>query len=275
MPTIIEPLKGKKKLSAYLTEYYQVKNVLLFLWHGLGDMIMFMHPFERLKELYPDVHFDLALPLGLGQEEIYPEAILVEAGETKDFSGERFKKYDLVARINMPMNEGQREYTKGEFCCIHELGIEPVWGHNSLPVYESRLVGLHFNITCLPDSANADEAVARLIWTEVLEAGYIPIESHFEHTFHNPVNKKFDFIDCSVRRVKPRISTLIGLLRAYKAFIGVVSGNFHTALATMHPKQIMLLEKDFKLECFTKHEIARVDLRNYKEGCVKQFLEGI
>jgi len=276
MAKVIEPLKLEKKLTAYFDPYYKINKCLLIFWHGCGDTVMFLTVVDKLKELYPNIQFTLGFPKGLTHEELllpkYDYVLLT--GDEVNKTADKLP-YDLVAKITFPMNEGQTIYTKSEYSCLNEIGIDPVWGHNPLPVYESRLVAVHFNITCLPDSANADSATAEQIWSEILEVGAIPIESHFEHTFHNPVNKKFDFVDCSVRRVKPRISTLIGLLRVCKAFIGVVSGNFHTALATMHPKQIMLLEKDFKLECFTKLPIARVDLRNYKEGCVKQFLEGI
>ncbi len=272
MPQIIEPSNGEKKLSAYLTDYYKVKSVLIFFWHGLGDLIMFVEPYEALKAKYSHIKFDIALPRGLSQEEILPGALLVDGEETIKFEGERFEEYNIIVRINFPMNEGQREYTKGEYCCIKELGIDPVWGHKEMPKYKSRLVGVHFNITCLPASANADEQVAKQIWGEIIEAGCIPIETHFEHVFHNPVNTKFDFVDCSVRRVKPQISTLIGLLRTCKAFIGVVSGNFHTALACMPQERVMLLEKDFKLECFTKHKIAKTSLKDYKNGTVKKWL---
>ena len=76
---IVEPDRSEKKLVEYLDE--NVKKVLIFFWHGLGDLIMFLRPFEQLKSLYPTVRFDLALGKGLGQEEVYPSATLVKAEE--------------------------------------------------------------------------------------------------------------------------------------------------------------------------------------------------
>ncbi len=93
-----------------------------------------------------------------------------------------------------------------------------------------------------------------------------------KHTFSiffiTPLNVKFDFVDCCVRRVQPRISSLAGLLEMCYAFIGVVSGNFHTALAVKPNDRVCLLEKDFKLGCFTKLPIQTIDIKDYKDGSV-------
>ena len=270
---IIEPLLMDKKLSAYLDENTP-KSVLIFFWHGLGDLIMFLEPFRKLKELYPEIKFDLALAKGLGQEEIYREALLVEGDETKDFSSDRFKEYDLVVRINFPMNEGQIEFTKGEWCCIHELGIEPVWGHTPIES-KSRLVACHFQITCLPDSANVPYEVAKKVWFEIKEAGYVPIETLMKHVFHNPVNEKYDFIDRHLRDIEPSITTLAGVLGSCRAFVGGVSGNFHLALSVLPNENICLLEKDFFAPSFTKLPIKRVNVTNYVSGAVKDWLGGL
>lgn len=268
MAFVIEPLRQKNKLHETILTT-NAKKVLIFFWHGLGDLVMFMKPFEALKELHPNVHFDLGIVQGIGQEEIYSGAI----GFTADVKLEELD-YDIVAKIHFPMNESQDQYTKGQWCCIHELGIDPILGHSIKDCMAiNRLVSVHFNITCLPESCNPDELVAKAIWNEIREVGMIPIESHFEHVFHNPVNKKFDFVDCTVRKVKPRISTLAGLIKNSYAFVGVVSGNFHVALSVLPPERICLLEKDFTAPMFTKEKIHRVDIKNYKEGSIRQWLE--
>ena len=272
MPRDIEPSKDGKKLAEYFIDD-TIKNVLIFFAHGLGDVIMFMKPFEALKNKYPLIKFDFAILRGLDQESVYSEAVLVDAQETTDFSSDRFKHYDIVARINFPMSEGQEKLTKGEWCCVHELGIDPICGHTILNCpTPNRLVAVHFNITCLPGACNPDKETAEKIWNEILEAGMIPIESHFEHVFHNPVNTKFDFVDCTVRRVKPQVSTLTGLITSCAAFIGVVSGNFHVAMSVLPENKIALLEKDFTAPMFTKKDIKRIDIKKYKDGSVKEWL---
>ncbi len=270
MAFVVEPLYQDTKLDAVIKDT-RAKRVLLFFWHGLGDLIMFLKPFEALKAANPGVSFDLGIVQGIGQEEIVPDAI----GFTTDRDLDKLD-YDLVAKIHFPMNEGQEQYTKGEWCCLHELGIPPVAGHSigSCPA-PNRLVSVHFNITCLPASCNPDEQTAEKIWNEIRSAGMIPIESHFEHTFHNPVNKKFDFVDSTVRRVRPRISTLTGLLANSFAFVGVVSGNFHAALSVLPTERICLLEKDFKAPMFTKLPVKRIDIKNYQDGEIEKWLTAL
>jgi len=263
---VIDVSRGDEKLSHYLTNGMQV---LIVFFHGIGDCVMFKRVFDHLCETYPQIVFDIGICDGLDQEFIFPHAVRL-AGDWR----EKFDTlgYDIVFSCNFPMSEGQEELTKAEWCCEKELGITPVWGHEPLQHGANRLIGIHYNITCLPESCNPSEETAKKIWDEVLLAGMIPIETHFQHIFHNPVNVKFDFVDCCVRRVQPRISSLAGLLEMCYAFIGVVSGNFHTALAVKPNDRVCLLEKDFKLGCFTKLPIQTIDIKDYKDGSVLKWL---
>lgn len=275
MAFVCEPLKDGKKLTERIAEL-NPKKVLLVFWHGIGDLVMFITPFNELCKKYPDIKFEIGLPKGLTHEELVIGLFnyrLVTGEEVNDTT--ESLDYDLVAKITFPMSEGQTEWTKGEWCCIHELGIDPVWGHGRVSNGMNRLCGVHFCITCLPDSCNPTEEIAHKIWNEILEAGWIPFETHFEHCFHNPVNKKFDFVNATARGSKAQVSSLIGLLRNCGAFIGVVSGNFHVALSVLDSSRVMLLEKDFKKECFTKIPIKTADLKNYQDGTIKNFLEGV
>jgi hypothetical protein len=266
---IIEPLYSDKKLSDYLID--KPKKVGIIFYHGLGDLIMFLNPYAKLKELYPDTEFTLMVQKGLSFEDIVPDAYFLQPGDMENLEK---LPYDLIAKIHFPMSEAQIEYTKGEWCCIHELKIPPVCGHRLVPPKASRLIGVHFNITCLPDACNPDEATAKLIWDEIREAGFIPIETHFEHVFHNPANKKFEFVDCSVRRARATISNLVSLIGDLAGFVGVVSGNFHLALATLPSNRIFFLQKHFKLECFTRLPIVRASILpgEYNPGEIKKWL---
>lgn len=271
MAIVIEPLKQDEKLADYLrTNSTHLKRVLIIFWHGLGDLIMFMDPFFKLRELYPDIQIDLAVQKGLSFEDIVPWARFIDGNDMQKLEE---MDYDLVVKVHFPMSEGQTELTKGEFCCVHELGIEPVHGHRLVKGGSPRLIGVHFNITCLPDACNPDEATAKQIWQDIIDAGFIPIETHFEHVFHNPVNKKFDFVDCTVRRSHAKISNLVGLMGSLAGFVGVVSGNFHLALAILPVNRIFFLQKHFKLECFSRLPIARANiLPGEYRGEVKKWL---
>jgi hypothetical protein len=256
MAIVIEPLYTETKLNVVLDQ--KPSRILIIFWHGLGDLVMFLNPFYRLRELYPDTQIDLAVQQGLSFEDIVPFAKTV-SGDDMDKLDQQ--PYDYVVKIHFPMTEGHIEYTKGEGCCINELGIPPVCGHRLINPGPSRLIGVHFNITCLPDSCNPDEETAQRIWQEIKDAGYIPIETHFEHVFHNPANKKFDFIDCTVRKAPARIRNLQGLLGSLAGFVGVVSGNFHLALAILPCNRIFFLQKLFQLESFTRLPVARASIK--------------
>ena len=244
------------------------KRVLLIFWHGVGDLVMFLPIFTALRIHYPEICFKIGVPKGLTYLDMFEahsdQAVEIDGDECNNDEITAALPYDLVAKITFPMSEGQTVLTKTEWCCRYEIGIPPVAGHGVLPAHKTPLVTVHFNITCLPDSCNPDKETAERVWNDVLEAGAVPLECHFQHIFHNPVNAKFDFIDATVRRCKPELRSLLGLLRKSHAFVGVVSGPFHVALSVLGPDRVLLLEKDFKRECFTKHKIRTADLRNYK-----------
>lgn len=253
----------KPKLSHYLDVLKKGKVCIPF-GHGLGDTIMFLNVFDKLASLYPDIEFTLALQKGLGFEDLEPDI----AGNNKkviyvtDLSyNKETADYDIIADVDFPMSENQTKITKAERCCKDELGIDLISGHKRLTCGKNRLIGIHFNITCLPDAANPSEETAKMIWDDVLTAGFIPIEMYFSHVFSNPVNKMFPFIDCTVRHVKPQVSTLIGLIEQCAGVICVVSGNLHVALSILPDNRIFFLQKHFKLESFTKRtSIARASI---------------
>jgi hypothetical protein len=261
----IEPLKTEKKLKDYL-DTGNYKKVGIFFWHGLGDCVQFQVVLHTLKQMYPFIKFNMIIPKGLDEEVIFPEADLITCREDIDKLD-----YDLVSQVNMPV-ETDPNLTKSELCCREELGIPPVWGHCPLPKYPNRLVGVHFNITCLPGLANPSEEVAKDIWDEIKEAGWLPLETHFEHVFHNPVNKKFDFVNSTVRGCTPKVSTLIGLIQNCGAFIGVVSGNFHVAMSCLPIERIAFLQKEIPVDRFTRHKVKVIDVKNYEKGIVKEWL---
>lgn len=266
----IEPLKEEKKLKYYL-DLGKYKTVAIFFGHGLGDCIQFMAILDKLKELYPNIQFKMALQKGLDEETVYPDAVFVNSRE----EAQKLRDFDLVAQINFPV-ETDPTLTKSELCCKTELGIEPISGHKKLPEFPSPLVAVHFNLTALPELANTPEGVAKKIWEEIKSREAIPIETHFEHCYHNPVNKRFEFVNRYVRDCKPKVSSLIGLIQHCEAFIGCVSGNFHVAMSILPHSKILYLERKIPLERFTKDKIVKkVNVDSYKDGSVVEWLKSI
>ena len=254
------------KVSDYLIKESPGKVCLIF-WHGAGDVIMFMRSLEELRKLFPETEFAIALQDGVGQEELVPNAILINS------PNEPIEGYDYTFQIHFNMSEHLAgAYTKQGWCCVQELGIDPVDEHPTFKnKYPSKLVACHFQATALPDPINPSEETAEQIWNEILEAGFIPIEAFFQHKYYNPVNAKFGFIDCTIRRAKPSLKTLIGLYQRCAASICVDSGNFHISMAVM-PDRTLYLEKEYLVKCYTKQDIATVDINNYEKGKVKEWL---
>jgi len=276
MTQIVEPLRDEqdRKLTDFITP--EVKKVLIFFWHGLGDAIMFQEPLAALREQHPGVSFDVTVEEGLGQEDVIPGAVLLDLEDAGEFNQERvpeqFQKYDLIAKINMPMSEGQDDYTKAEWCCLTELGIEPVSGH-PFPACIASLVGVHFHLTALPESGGIPYDVAKQIWGEIIEAGFTPIELLMEHKWHNPANEKYDFVDRHIRYWPAEIPVLANLLLLCGAYIGSLGGDFHLALSVKSPKRIMALERDFTVPMYTKESITRINIKEYENGTVKEWLQ--
>jgi hypothetical protein len=250
-----------KKLVEYLEKG---KKFLIRFGHGLGDTIMFLPILKELRSKYPDCVIDLYVEAG--QEHIF--------GDTLDKEGEG---YDLVFSLDFPMSEGS-ELTKAEKCCLDEIGIDYKYCGIDLEVSlkehkeDNPFVVVHFQGTALPDSVSCSEEVAKKIWQEIKECGKIPIECHFHHIFHNPKNDKFDFVNRHVRDCNADIKTLVGMIQNSYAFIGVASGPFIVALAS-NPDRTLYLEKNHPLKSYTKLDIARIDIKDYKEGSIKEWLK--
>jgi len=263
---IYEPEKETVKLAQKL-QAGNYKKIVLVNFHGAGDMCMGQAPFAKLREMFPDITIDIAVCEGLDQKVIIPDAIEIDGNWRETLP----PKYDLVVQINMPVeNIEDLSMTKAEVCCEKELGIPKTCGH--LPIKRKPLVGVHFHNTSVSWLTNPDEETAHKIWDEILDAGCVPVETLFKHCCYNDTSKKFDFIDNHVRDWPARLDTLISLLGSCDALIAVVSGNFHLGLSVLGPKKVMLLEKDLKAEHFTKENIARCNIKDYKEGSIREWL---
>ena len=263
---LIDPSHGQGKLVYHLKE--NVKRVLIVFFHGLGDTILFQAPFRKLKEDYPNIHFDLGLARGLDQEALFPDSVLLDGDwrEKSDTLG-----YDIVFACNFPLEDIKNpNKTKAEICCEEELGIVPVSGH---PILQpKKMVAVSFQMTSIPWVSNAEEEVAKQVWQDIVDAGFIPCECLMTHVFHNPENKKYDFIDKSIRTWPAKLETLAAFMGSCHAFVGVVSGNFHLALSVLPPQRVMLLERELRVGHFTKMGLATANLKNYKNE-VKKWLE--
>lgn len=241
------------------------EKVCLIFWHGLGDLVMFIPLLNKLRALFPTTKIDMALQDGVGQEKLV-RAVLIK-NPNKSIDG-----YEYTFQVHFPMAEHLAGlWTKSEWCCKEELGIDPICYYLRLKKYDSKLVALHFQATALPDPVNPNKETAKKIWGEVKSAGFIPIEAFFKHRYYNPKNEKFSFIDSTVREVEPSVSKLISLLQCCCASICVASGNLPLSLAIM-PDKTLYLKKEYPIAVYTREDISSVDVNNYREGSVAEWL---
>lgn len=255
------------------------RKVCLIFWHGLGDLVMFVTSFYKMRKMFPDVQIDIALQNGTGQEALIRDAILVKSPNRP------IEEYDYTFQIHYPMSEHmQGRWTKNEWCCLQELGVDPIASYPkfrqktkpSKVSYGRYMVGLHFQATALPNDCNPTKEVAYKIWKEVEQAGFIPVEAFFKHAWYNPVNEKFDFIPGkqTVREIPASIPKLTRLLQSCYASVCVASGNLPMSLAIM-PDKTLYLEKEFRVESYTKQNISSINIDGYSDGFVKKWLESL
>ena len=243
------------------------RNVLIRFRHGLGDAVMFYCTcLKALRRRYPDIRF--AYSTHLGQEDIF--------GRPDDNPDH----YDIAFEIVYPMSEWDPgAETKSEKCARLELGLPlPLAEEYSLPrSYPSPLVGLHFNVTCLP-FMDATEEFGRRLWTQVVEEGLIPVDTHMRHYYDNKSKSIIHpFEQC--RRVDDIPATtdkLLGLLSCLRGFAGVPSGNLACALALMPPHRVMYLTSAFAASKQTHLGVFEMNItKPYDAVLVKDWLDGL
>lgn len=244
----------------------QPNKVILIFWHGLGDLVLFMECYAKLCSLFHHIQIDIALQDGVGQEYLIPEAVLIK-NPNAPVDG-----YDISFQIHFPMSEHlDGLWTKAEWCCLQELGIEPISKLPKIGKFTSKLVGIHFQATALPGDCNPDYETAKKIWQEIIGCNFMPVETLFQHRYFNPANEKHDFINTSVRGLPPSLENLISLLHSCYANICVASGNLPMSLSIM-PDRTLYLKKSYDVKCYTRLSVSQVDVNDYQDGAVTNWL---
>ena len=235
-------------------------RVLIVFWHGLGDTLMFLPLFDHVVEQFPNLNFTLGLLPGVDQEVFlrpqWPTCAVPES--------EFLANHDAAFVVSFPMVEGASNMTKAEYCCQEEFGMAShYFGLPDLleqPV--NKLVGVHFQGTCLPGSTNPDAELAHRIWSDIREAGYVPIDLHFCHVFHNPENRVFEWATRSCRDLRPSLATLRMMMGRCCAVVAVASGPFVLAASIM-PSKTIYLQKHHTVECYLRDFKNVIDLQKY------------
>lgn len=260
---LIDNFKSKKACDYLDTGCYS--RVLIIFHHGLGDSVMFWSTcLKALERRYPTVSF--AFCTHLGQEDIF--------GKVDDNPDH----YDIAFKLAYPCSEwNARDETKSEKCAREELGLpSPLLEDYSLPVsFRSPLVGMHFNSTCC-QSLNCPKDIARKLWNQVEEAGFIPIDTHMRHANdHASRSLVHDFEQCRrIDNVPATVEKLVGLLSSCRGFAGVPSGNMACALAVLKPRAVLYLSSQFPMRRLVRMNCFEMNVgKGYDRGVVKEWLE--
>lgn len=267
-------LGSNKKVVDYLKSGQKV--LIKFDWHGMGDCVMFLPLYNRLKELYPDVSFNLVC--NYGQEY---------------FEDKNDDKYDIDFDIVFP--EFNNKYfgynfhgkSKPEICCEYELGIpftediEFTWEPNKVEdsgiIIPKNAIGVAFQVTSNPNKS-IEESVAFYIWDAIKQLGFTPVEIHFSHKLQNERNSMYGFIDRTCRTEKASVNNCIDVINKCKGFIGVNTGTFCMATAmkngnVLHMYKMHHFSPNYKrfnpvpeIDCREKFYINMNILENYLRG---------
>ena len=268
---IINCLETQQNIISYIEEH-DPKRVLLLFLHGLGDFLGFRGVYKYLAEKYPDVEFVYGLDDAMGYEKFLLD---YEKYDLIDRSKEIVGDYDFVFGIQYTQNQ-EGAMCKAENCMLEEVGsFDPLTKpHQETPVMRSRLVTVHFFSTWGPSAFGmvGREETAHKIWSEIIKAGLIPMETHFEHKYSNPENQNFEWMNAHVRGVQCNADNLLSLLQASHAFIGVISGNIHAALSCLPREKVMALTTYMPSRALGA-DVPFINIDNYEEGSVFKWLK--
>jgi len=272
---IINCLEEQKTVREYIEET-GAESVLLLFFHGLGDFISFRSCYAELTRAFPTVKFSYGFETGIRYEDFIEEHENYEIlRESEENDALIINNYDLVFHI--AYGQQQESFrTKAETCTEQEFGL-PAQAITHMPfkAVKKKLVGIHFYSTWFPRGVGLvgdNESVAEAIWSEIRGAGYIPIETHFEHKWANPDNPNFGFCNSNVRGCECSAENLISVIQSCHAFLGTHSGNIHAALTCLPPNRVAYLKTYLSRESLTTEPIEVININNYESGSVAEWL---
>lgn len=245
-----------------LIDTHKPKRINLIFYHGIGDCIMFIPTVKQLIQLFPNISFSI-LTLK-GQEKLF-KLFNVPA---EAYTNEKDGIFDDVLIKTIAFKMASPLLTKNEYCCQEEIGIpnvdEPT---QKKPTNNNKIIGFHFQNTCLPNYANPPEEYCQQLWGIAKDAGYIPLEIHFIHQYANPVNTKYKFVDFSTRDMACDIDNLMSTISLCKKFVGVSSGPYFCAVHLLGYNNVCFLEKDCRFSEAFRSDFPR--LLSYQDDPMK------
>lgn len=280
------------KVANVLEESNPGKAVLLFN-HGLGDFVLFLPLFDRLCKEF--LNWDLRI--GCNPERnfkyLHPKCVIMDAPY-----GKYAEEYDFIFNIiypEPPRNDNELKsmnsrftvnkietITKPYLCNTLEIGLKNfIWEPFKFPYRpnnkESKKIGVHFFGHTSIQNKDADFSVAKSIWYEIKNAGFIPFEIQMLPLSILEVTDTPEFIgENTIRYNFPNLRIMVENILECKCFLGVDSGPIYLAGSLLGFDKILGLEKTRKFNKVLPQQINIIDIENYKNnGSVIDFIKGI
>ena len=222
---------NNKKLTQYLEA--KDKALILFNTHGIGDVVMFMPLYNKLKQLFPSVTFNLALNQG---QQLF-----------QDITESVFDKAFYINFYQFNASTAYSRMSKPQICCNVQLGIpyDQSLQFTWKPEVKSDIklkqdcIGCAFQVTSNPKKSLSEDKAFQ-VWNGIKAAGYTPVEIYFQHQLRNIKNTKYDFIDYTMRDFKACPQNLVAAVNQCEMFIGVNTGSLCVS-AALHPNTTLAL----------------------------------
>ncbi len=260
-------LLKSKKICSYLNNIKNdpSSNVLFIFDHGFGDMIMFLHLYETIKEKYPNINFKIGANKAFGLEELHSDIIPLNTQYAFDWVmsyyakcdkrysiGSICKGYDFVFEIGF--HEAQN---KMKTCAYREFGFtDPIdmnlyhMNVNAIPFNDTNTIGIHAVSNSGTKMRSLNTRELRTLWHIVFKLGYNPVLFHTNYKVMNPEAKSLVTLDWipEANRINPKsnLTDVANKISTCKYFIGVPSGPITMAQQILGDNRCINLNKTGK-----------------------------
>jgi hypothetical protein len=260
------------------------KSVFIF-DHGLGDFIHYL-PVHLEFERQAQMEVILAASRSRQFHMLYPK---VQESETLVP-----RTYGMIYKVHYPDTKSfvvpfeiYDEPSKPYLCAYYELGLSPfVWTPYRItaPVRERhKRIGVHFFGHTGSNEKFCPPPIAKMIWEEIIQAGYEPFECHMRPEFRSRYadcgvdDCSFIKGDQTIRFQKPELSLMRDAIANCQYFIGVDSGPLYLATSILGHENVIGLENKKRIAYYCPKHINTLSIREYQPGSILeriQLLEG-
>lgn len=302
-----------KKVLHYLNQHKNGKKALFIFDHGLGDLVDFLSLYETVKKEYPNWNFKIGYHHSLDykclHKDMYPlqgedlnpyyippigcSILLHSTVEQKYNFDNLLEKFNYIFIINYPeipdniknniSNNSKVKYTKLDLCKVIEFGyqdnkelltyVPPV--NKSIEKNEQKVI---FHVGGLTDKQlkNPDIEIQEIIWGEIIEAGFTPVDVHVNSTT-NLTSSHLDIPSWMDEKLTHRnrntpLEKILDEIYSSRYLIGICSDPLVCGTKLLGVENCLGLQYGINLKCYFPNELNIVDTKSYKRGTVKEWL---